>query len=221
MTAVEIYLKQISERLSSSGSSSNVDITGNSVGLATDANIDTLETILSGLLTIIRNQQTDGTQIAKIRDTAGQELNINPDGSINVAGTITASVPTGLVRESIPLRVESTLQSADNRLFTLQEDFVSQGGLYKKQLTEKMSFCVLRKVENSPSIGDTTYYKGYSDNDYLSNGQPILAGGTFTIERIIEDSNGNVTKSWANANRYVYTLVFDDGSQNYLTYTYA
>lgn len=142
-------LKHIIDLLSNGGSSSasNVDITGNSVGLATGLDINTLQTAIvnalaelpnveinteqinlnvqdlevlitasNTLLTTLGNQQIDGTQISKIRDTAGQELNINPDGSINVLGTITANVPTNLVRESVTFAIEGILDDSRNHV---------------------------------------------------------------------------------------------------------
>lgn len=65
--------------------------------------IATLNTDMLNNLTQIKDTQKDGTQITKIRDTAGQELNINADGSLNVL------VPANLVRESSPLFIQNDI----------------------------------------------------------------------------------------------------------------
>lgn len=189
---------------SSGGSSANVDITGNSAGLATEVNIIDLETTLSNLLSTIRNQQTDNNQRTRITDGT-DTLAINADGSINT------SVPANLVRESSPTIIENKIQ-------TIIDNFNANGFYINEK--EKSILCVGRKVTDSPSIGDNTYYLGYENNNYPI-GSHLLENNAFAIKKIILFADGGFEYFWSNGVRNNHNLIFDDGSQNYLTYTYA
>jgi hypothetical protein len=112
MTNQESQLRQIIELIangSGGGGSSNVDVVGNSVGLATGADIATVVTALAdlpnieintdainlnvqdlellatatnALLTTIRNNQTNQTQFTRVSDGT-DTLAVNADGSVN------------------------------------------------------------------------------------------------------------------------------------------
>lgn len=165
----------------------------------TPAQIEVLARLQVNIPNPLPTQITDGT------DT----LLVNPDGSINVSGTVT--VPANLVREQAPFNIE-------NDIDVLRQEF--QTGVYKNNVVEKQSLCVVRVVVDSPAVGDKTTYLGYNNNDYLSGGSVALIDNTYSIKRVVEFANGDVDMSWADGDRNNYTLIFDDGSQNYLTYGY-
>lgn len=195
---------------SSGGSSANVDITGNSAGLATEVNIIDLENTLSNLLSTIRNQQTDNNQRTRITDGT-DTLAINADGSINT------SVPANLVRESFPNSIEQKTSNIVSNTQLIIDNF-NTNGFYTNE-REKSTLCIGVKVINSPNIGDTTYYLGYENNDYPL-GSHQLQTATFAIKKVILFADGGFEYFWSNGLRNNYNLIFDDGSQNYLTYTY-
>lgn len=239
LTLTNSYVDGVEGLLTALGNNTdNLETLLATLGLNTDQ-IESLITAGNALLTTIRNQQTDGTQTTKIRDTAGQELNINPDGSLNVTGNIT----NGFVRKEqesyfnggldvngdlVPFgyTVYKTYNNTGTLLSTssIINDDVRTMPLEQKAALEKLfnvGIVETRVVNNSPAIGDkTTYicYNKHAINTYLGLGINI-ASNENSIKRIIEFANGDMSIRWAR-NKFDMSLVFDNGTQNYLNYTY-
>lgn len=82
---------------------------------------------------------------------------------------------------------------------------------------EAASFAVTVVIENPT---DTTTYVGYSTQKYL-NGSYDLTDTQWSIMKIVEQTNGSTTTSFANSLRFSYGLVFNSGANEYLGYTYT
>jgi hypothetical protein len=129
------------------------------------------------------------------------------------------TVPSDLVRESVPFQIETLLGIVGSNTFNINQAQLDNA-VYLNNL-EKASQCIVRTIADSPAVGDTTYYIGHNNTDFKNNGiLPPLNTAVFSIKRVQILANEDVNISWADNARQNYNLVFDDGSQNYLTYSY-
>lgn len=192
---------------------------GNTLQTTANTSLNNIDFKLANVVSSLSNILTklsDNTQTTRITDGT-DTLAINPDGSINIQGSVT--VPNNLVRESFPTSIEQNTSNIESNTQTIINNF-NVNGFYINE-RDKATRCVGRKVTNSPSIGDVTYYIGHENNDFPINGSHNLQSNTYAISKIVLFADGGFEYFWSNGQRQSYNLIFDDGSQNYLTYTYS
>ena len=95
---IQVLLKIIGA-LGTGSTTSNVDITANTAGIATDANIDALETVLAGLLTTIRGNVAD--KLKRIKGASNYTADITYIGATTDVSTITHTGTTELGVETL------------------------------------------------------------------------------------------------------------------------
>lgn len=201
----------------------NIDIDTSNI----DLKLANVLTSLSNILTKL----SDNTQTTRITDGT-DTLAINPDGSIN-----TTSTNTILTKEQeLNFGAEESIYAYTiYRTRNINGNIISTSAIindeprtmpieqkFALQQVFKSGVVDTRKVIDNPNVGDTTYYIAYNRNAInRAVGNVNLADPLHSIERIITDVNGNTSRRWANNQKYKMDLIFDDGSQNYLTYTYS
>lgn len=172
------------------------------------------------------DNQTNGLQKTQVTDGI-DTLAINADGSINTNDTKLKVIETlyganssvGTSQVLFSYNLDGTVNTAN--YIAIQNLTVET--LYQAVQTGNKSLSKVIVVNNSPLIGDKTTYLGY--NLQMINGNtnpPDITENAWVIKKIIERQNGNVDICFANNNTFKdgFTLVFDDGTQNYLTYSY-
>ena len=89
-------------------------------------------------------------------------------------------------------------------------------------LVEKAQAIVITLADTAgttPETGATTYYIGYS-SAILNRVAVSKALPEWIIKRVIEREIGETQISFADAESMAFNKIFDDGTQNYLTYAY-